>query len=139
MSSKIRVGFLLLVVSQILHSLEEYYNSLWEVFPPARFASQLVSDDPAVGFAIINTLIILFGLWTYFAPVQRNWRTARAFLWFWVLLELGNTAGHTIFSITFSEYIPGLYTAPALFVFSCYLVINLLKGNHASEVAKLRR
>ena len=134
MPTEIRVGFLLLVFSQVLHSLEEYYNALWEVFPPARFISQLISDDLAVGFAIINTTIILFGFWTYFIPVRRCWRSTRVFLWFWVLLELGNSAGHTIFSITSSEYIPGIYTAPLLFVFSCYLVSNLLQGGHRSEV-----
>ena len=132
MPTRIRIGFLLLVISQVLHSLEEYYNALWEVFPPARFASQLVSDDLAVGFAIINTSIVLFGFWTYFVPVRRDWRAARAFLWFWVLLELGNSVGHTIFSITSSEYIPGIYTTPLLFVFSCYLVFKLLQRGHSS-------
>ncbi len=135
MLTEVRVGFLLLMFSQVSHSLEEYYNALWVVFPPARFISQLINNDLAVGFAIANTLIVLFGFWTYFVPVRRKWRHTRVFLWFWVLLELGNSVGHTVFSMTSSEYFPGIYTAPLLFVFSCYLVYYLLRDDYGSKVA----
>ena len=47
MPSTIKFGFLLLVLSQAAHSLEEYLHSLWEVLALARFASRLIASDPA--------------------------------------------------------------------------------------------
>ncbi len=44
MPSKTNVVFLLLMVSQTLHSIEEYYYSLWEVLAPARFISLLINE-----------------------------------------------------------------------------------------------
>ena len=126
--------FLLLIVSQALHSLEEYFYSLWEVFAPARVVSGLFSDDLTVGFSIINVSIVVFGFWCYFSPVRHSWASARVFAWFWVFLELGNSIGHTYLAITQEGYFPGLYTAPLLFMFSCYLAFRLVKGNHELTV-----
>ena len=46
-----QLAFLLLVVAQAAHSVEEYVTRLYADFAPARFVSTLVSDDPATGFA----------------------------------------------------------------------------------------
>jgi len=62
MSNKIRIAFLLLVITQALHSVEEYFGRLWEVFPSARMLSGLVSDDLKTGFVIINAGLFVFGL-----------------------------------------------------------------------------
>ena len=84
-SSRIRLVFFLLIVSQTLHSIEEYYYSLWEVLEPARFISLPISENVVVGFVTINACLVVFGFWTYFVPVSRNLRAMRIFLWFWVL------------------------------------------------------
>jgi len=49
MQSRDQNAFLALILVQAAHSLEEYVFRLYEVFAPARFISNLVSDDPATG------------------------------------------------------------------------------------------
>ncbi len=124
--------FLLLIFSQALHSIEEYFYRLWEVFAPARFISGLFGDDLATGFSIVNVTIVIFGFWCYFGPVRHSWTHATLYTWFWVLLELGNSIGHTYFAINQAGYFPGLYTVPLLLVFSGYLLFRLLKTNYES-------
>lgn len=130
MHASTQIGFLLLIVSQAMHSIEEYASSLWKVFAPARFISGLISDDLTIGFVVLNVSIVAFGFWCYFGPVRHSWPSATILAWFWVFLELGNSIGHTYFAINQGGYFPGLYTAPPLFIFSCYLAFRLAKGNH---------
>ena len=61
MTPQSRRAFLVLILAQAAHSTEEYVFRLFDVFAPARFVSSLVSDDLAVGFALVNTGLILFG------------------------------------------------------------------------------
>ena len=124
--------FLLLIISQTLHSIEEYIFQLWEVLAPARFISGLIATDLAVGYSIANATIVAFGFWCYFGPVHHNWKSANFFMWFWVLLELGNSIGHTLFAVNQAGYFPGLYSTPLLFAFSLLLLLRLLKSDSAS-------
>jgi hypothetical protein len=62
MNNRVKLTFLMLVLTQGLHSVEEYFGRLWEVLPPARFLSSLVSDDLREGFLIINIGLFIFGL-----------------------------------------------------------------------------
>jgi len=62
MNKKFTAAFLLLVILQGLHSVEEYIGKLWEVFAPAKFLSGLVSSDLEIGFLIINIGLFIFGL-----------------------------------------------------------------------------
>lgn len=120
--------FLLLIVSQTLHSLEEYFYSLWEVFPPARIVSGLISSNLTLGFAIINSTVVAVGFWCYFFPVRNHWKSATVIMWFWVLLELANAIGHAIFALQQGGYFPGLITALPLFLFAGLLAIRLVKA-----------
>src|SRR5215469_11132988 len=91
--------FLLLVLAQAAHSVEEYLTKLYAVFAPARFVSSLISNDLAFGFAIANTLLVAFGLWCWAIPVRSGWRSARGLAWFWIILELGNGLSHSFFAL----------------------------------------
>jgi len=62
--------FLSLAVTQAAHSVEEFYFRLFDVFAAARYVSSLVSGDLAPGFAVINTLIVVFVFWTYCRRVR---------------------------------------------------------------------
>ncbi len=126
--------FLLLILSQALHSIEEYVSRLWEVLAPARFVSGLFTSDLALGFGIVNLSIVTFGLWCYFVPVRNAWQSARVFMWCWALLELANSMGHTIFAVSAGGYFPGLYTVPALFVCSTILMLRLVKTGAGSHM-----
>jgi hypothetical protein len=119
--------FLLLVCAQALHSIEEYYFSLWEVLAPARYVSSFVSTDPALGFAVVNVAIVAFGVWSYAWPVRRNPGWAIPLLWFWTILEAANGIGHAMFAIASRSYFPGAYTAPLLLILSGLLGIQLTR------------
>ena len=120
--------FLALIVAQSAHSIEEYSFALYDVFAPARFASRLVSSDPAVGFLILNAAIVAFGFWCYLARVRPNHPSARAWVWPWILVELGNGVGHPIIAIVRGSYFPGVATAPVLLVIALALAVRLSRG-----------
>jgi hypothetical protein len=125
MDARTRAAFLALIVAQAAHSIEEYCFRLYEVFAPARFVSGLFAADARVGFAIANVLLVLFGVWCYAGRVRPNRPSARAFAWFWALLELGNGVSHTFFSVVRHAYFPGVATAPLLLGLSLYLCARL--------------
>jgi asparagine N-glycosylation enzyme membrane subunit Stt3 len=119
--------FFLLICAQALHSIEEYYFSLWEVLAPARFLSGLVSTDLPFGFAVVNAAIVAFGVWSYAWPVRRNLGYAIPLLWFWTILEAANGIGHMTFAIASRSYFPGGFTAPLLLILSGLLGIQLTR------------
>jgi hypothetical protein len=119
------VSFAVLVAAQAAHSIEEYLGRLWESFPPASFLTGLVSADREVGFIVINSALVMFGLWCLIWPVRRNWQSATALAWFWVVLETVNGIGHIGWSLGRGAYTPGLLTAPVLFVSALYLASRL--------------
>jgi hypothetical protein len=99
--------FLGLVVSQPLHSIEEYCFRLYDVLASARFLSSMVSSNLALGFAIVNIVLVLFGLWCYLARVRRSHPSARSWAWFWTVFEAANGAGHLILAASRGGYFPG--------------------------------
>ena len=129
---RIRLAFLLLVLAQAAHSVEEYAGRLYEVFPPARFVSGLVSDDLSVGFAVVNAALVAFGLWCWAVPIRSGWRAARGLAWFWALLELGNGVGHLALALGSGGYFPGAATAPILLVLAAWLVVHLARRQRAA-------
>jgi Protein of unknown function with HXXEE motif len=114
-----------LVLIQAAHSIEEYATKLYEVFPPARFLSGLLSDDHATGFLAGNVVLVAFALFCYAVPVRSGWPAARALAWFWVLLELGNGTGHLLLAASRGGYFPGAATAPFLLFASVWLALLL--------------
>jgi len=127
MESQSKYAFLLLILTQAAHSVEEYVWRLYDVFAPARFVSGLVTNNPATGFVIFNTTLVLFGLWCYLARVRTGHRSAKAWVWLWILIELGNGIGHTVITLARRAYFPGVITAPVLLVLSIYLAVQMLQ------------
>jgi hypothetical protein len=125
MSPRSRWAFLVLILVQAAHSTEEYVFRLFDVFAPARFVSSLVSDDLAVGFALVNAGLVLFGLWCYAARVRPDHSSGPVFAWLWTVLELGNGIGHTTLALSQGGYFPGVATAPVLLAMSTYLAVTL--------------
>ena len=77
MESRIKLAFLLLILAQAAHSVEEFAFRLYDVFAPARLISGLVSKNLATGFAIVNTMLVLFGFWGYVARVRTGHPSAK--------------------------------------------------------------
>lgn len=115
--------FLLLILAQAAHSVEEYVTRLYEVFLPARLVSSLISNDLALGFLVANVVLVVFGLWCWAVPVRSGWRQAHGLVWFWTLLELGNGIGHLSLAIARKGYFPGVATAPFLLVCAVWLAV----------------
>ncbi len=127
MDQKTKTAFLVLVIMQGLHSVEEYFGRLWEVFAPAKFLSTAVSKNPETGFLVINIGLFIFGLWCWLIPVRRNYVVARGLIGFWIIIELINGIGHPAWAIYEKSYVPGVATAPVLLILAIYLFRKLAK------------
>ena len=117
-----------LVLAQAAHSVEEYIGRLWDVFPPARLLTGLVSPDREFGFLVINVGLILFGLWCYVWPVRRRWPAAAPLMWGWTVVEIANGVVHPVWSLMRGGYEPGTLTAPALLLLGVLLARELRRG-----------
>ena len=121
-----------MVLVQVAHSIEEYAFRLYEVFAPARWASQLLSDNPAVGFALLNIALCGFGIWCYLARVRPGHASAESWIWPWVAVELGNGITHPMVALLRGSYFPGVATAPLLLGIASYLAIQLVRKRRAA-------
>ncbi|MGO9605704.1 MAG: HXXEE domain-containing protein [Candidatus Binataceae bacterium] len=124
--------FLALVTVQALHSIEEYIGRLYDVFPPARFVSGLISENLRHGFVIFNVALVGFGFWGFLWPVRRGWPSATSFAWVWIGIELINGIGHPLWSVSVLGYTPGVATAPFLLLLALYLAWQLGRANPQS-------
>ena len=132
-----RIAFALVILAQAAHSVEEYVFRLFEVFAPARWVSGLFSANAAVGFAIGNTLLVLFGIWCYWVRVRAGHPSARGYAWFWACLELANGVNHLFFAAVRGAYFPGAGTAPLLIAASCYLGFWLVRSRPSTTTGPL--
>jgi len=138
LSKKSDWTFLALICAQTLHSLEEYTHRLYDVFPPARAVSSLLSSDLSRGFIIFNTALVLFGVWCFVFPIRRGWRSAAQFAWLWVAIELINGIGHTAWALAAAAYRPGAATALLLLPLALLLAWQLSTRPAASLNARRR-
>jgi hypothetical protein len=130
MSKQIRIFFLLLVLIQGVHSVEEYMGKIWEVFAPAKFLCGLISKNHETGFLIINTGLFIFGMWCWFGPLRKNNALASGFIWFWIVIELINGIGHPLWALREWAYVPGLITAPFLLVLAICLLRHQIRADN---------
>jgi hypothetical protein len=120
-------AFLALIIVQTLHSIEEYNTALYATLAPARFVSGLISDDPALGFAVLNFCIVAFGYWCYFFPVRAATHNGRRLAWGWAGVECANGVAHIAFAVSAGGYFSGVLTAPLLIAVSVVLMKSLRK------------
>jgi len=123
MDQRSRRAFLLLILAQAAHSIEEYAAGLYDIFAPARFVSSLVSSDPSQGFVLANAAVVGFGLWCWAVPVRSGWQAARGLAWCWTLIELANAIGHAVLAFSRRGYFPGVATAPLLLLAAAWLAV----------------
>jgi hypothetical protein len=129
LDKRCKIAFSLLVLVQGLHSVEEYIGKLWEVFPPARLLTSLVSQNLEIGFLIINIGLFFFGVWCWLFAVLKDYIFARGLVWFWIVIEMINGIGHPLWALYEREYVPGVASAIILLMLSTYLARNLLLIN----------
>lgn len=129
MSKRSKLLFVLLVAIQAAHSVEEYLTRLYDVLPPARFVSGLVSADPAVGFMIINVVIILAGVCCCAFAIRSGLKAARIVAWIWLTIELANGTGHVLLATSAGGYFPGALTGTVLNVVALGLASSMVSDN----------
>ena len=117
--------FLALILTQVAHSVEEYWFSLYEVLLPARIVSGYISSNLAVGFAIANAVFIAFAFWCYLARVRPGHASGRLWAWFWTALEAANGTAHLVYAAARGGYFPGAATAPLLLALAVALAVRL--------------
>jgi hypothetical protein len=123
--TRFQLAFGALVLTQAIHSVEEYAGRLWESFPPARLIVRLISNDPERGFIILNVAFVAFGVWAFLVPVRRRWPSAIPIAWFWAVMEVINVCGHTLWTLREGQYTPGVATAPLILALAVYLLSQL--------------
>jgi Protein of unknown function with HXXEE motif len=133
LSGRSQLLFLSLVVGQVLHAIEEYVTGLYESFAPARFVSGLVSDDLETGFIIVNVLVIIAGVWCYFAFVRKAGRAGVVAAWAWTAVELANGIAHLGIAMSIGGYFSGALTAVILVAVAACLAVNLSAGDRRGE------
>ena len=123
--TRISSTFLAIVLVQAAHSVEEYAGRLFEVFPPARAVSGMISSNLRSGFVIANVALVSFGVLCFVILLRVGAARAAGLLWLWVGIELLNGLGHPLWSLIRGGYTPGVATAPILFVLALYLASQL--------------
>jgi hypothetical protein len=137
MPRRVRLAFLILVLAQTAHSIEEYSTRLYEIFPPARFLSGLLTQDHAVGFVIINLAINALGYGLFFITTRRESSAGRIWLWGWVVIELANGATHLMIAASRGQYFSGAATAPFLIAAALALALQLKRSLRNTEAPRL--
>jgi hypothetical protein len=124
MPKNIRLTFLLIALTQALHSIEEYLGKLWDVYQPATFICGLVSSNLKTGFIIINVglFIVLMVIW-----LLSKSTSLKGLMWFWAIMEIINGFGHSGWAIMERSYEPGLITAPILIFLALRLSRQLIR------------
>jgi len=133
--TRFEASFLALVGAQAAHSVEEYIGRLYDVFPPARFVSGLISENLERGFVIFNVGLVAFGIWCFLWPVRKHWLAAVPLAWLWVGIELVNGVGHPLWSLRELRYTPGVATAPVLLLLALYVARQLRAGSASPSAA----
>ena len=123
--------FLILVLLQAIHSLEEYYGQLWENFPPATFLTGLFSNNLETGFLIINIGIFVIGILLWALIVDPNRDAAKYVMGVWIAIEIINGIGHPFWAFWQGGYEPGVITAPLLLIVALMLLyrLNFVRGH----------
>jgi hypothetical protein len=129
--TRLQSAFLALVGTQAVHSIEEFAGRLYDVFPPARLVSELISQNRERGFVVFNLALMIFGLWCFLWPVRKGWPSAVPLAWLWVAIELVNGIGHPLWSLRQLRYTPGVATAPVLLFLALYLARQLRAPHQA--------
>ncbi len=118
--------FLVMIVVQAVHAIEEFLFDFWNVFPPMR---AVYGGVPRLGervFIAFHALLIGIGLWSYRRWVRGGGASARTVMRWGILVQSFTVLLHAAWFLAGLRYQPGLATTP-LFVPAIALAIAALK------------
>jgi hypothetical protein len=96
----------------------------------------LIPSDRELGFIILNTALVAFGVWCLAVPVRRGWPSASRLMWVWVVIETINGIVHPLWSLRQGGYTPGVLSAPILLVLALYLASQLRATTPPQDVRR---
>lgn len=117
--------FLIMIVVQAVHAIEEFLFHFWDVFPPMR---AVYGGTPGPGervFIAFHALLIGIGLWSYRRWVRAGGASARTVVRWGIIVQSFTVLLHAAWFLTELRYQPGLATTP-LFVPAIALAITAL-------------
>ena|ERR1044072_5472393 len=123
MNGRISTAFLLLIILQAIHSVEEFIFGFYEKFPPMRALYREAPHLAKPAFTIANVLLILVGLICYYYWVRPARERARSVVWVWIILESVNVIAHFMWAILIRGYNPGLATVVLFAPVLIYLIV----------------
>ena len=133
MDARSRAAFLVLIAVQAVHSAEEYWFRLYDVFAPTRILSEAIGPDRVTGFLIGNAALLILAVGSYFASIRSGDKMARGLAWFWALLEIANGLNHVALALAAGAYFPGVATAPLLLAAAGFLAVRLTRRESARD------
>jgi uncharacterized protein with HXXEE motif len=122
MNNRLRIAFQLLIVLQLLHSLEEFVFKFYERFPPMVFVYRNSPGMARTAFILFNSILFLAGLVSLLYWVWPARRGMIAVVWVWVGAETLNVIAHCVWAVLIRSYNPGLVTGIAFLPVLAYLV-----------------
>jgi hypothetical protein len=137
MNSNIPLTFLLLVILQAIHSVEEFSFRLYERFPPMRFLYRNAPHLAKPAFAISNALLVFIGLVCFYYWVRPARKGAMVVVWVWIIIESLNVVAHLVWAALIGGYNPGLVTGvlfvPVL-IYLCSLTMHISPQGVAERI-----
>ncbi len=115
MTVSLRSVFLIMIVVQAVHALEEFVFHFWDVFPPMR---AVYGGTPGLGetvFIAFHTVLIGLGVWSYRRWVRSNQPNARRVVVWGIVVQSFTVLLHAAWFLTEFRYQPGLATTPLFF------------------------
>ena len=129
MNSQIKTAFLLMIIMQAIHSVEEFIFKLYDVFPPMQFIYRQAPSLAKPAFVAFNLLLILCGLVCFFYWVRPAREGAKGVIWVWVVIQLATVAGHVIWVALSGGYHPGLATVGLFIPVVAYVMYAMRRAS----------
>jgi hypothetical protein len=121
--------YLIGVLIQITHFLEEYYMGLYKELP------SIFNENPWTGsqFIIFNIVWLIIFLLAAIGSFN-NIKVSYLIVWFFILIGgIGNGIMHIALSLLKKEYFPGTVTAIFLFAIGIIMIHNITSSLTAKE------
>ena len=125
MNNRIQVSFLLLIVLQTLHSIEEFIFRFYDVFPPMVSVYRNAPHLARPAFILANSILVLVGFVCLFRWVWPAKRGAKRVVWVWIGVESFNLIAHCVWAVLIRGYNPGLVTGLGFVPVVVYLIYLL--------------
>lgn len=115
-----------LIFLQAIHSAEEFKDDFMGRCPLTQKINHRHPRFSKTLFLSFSTLLLSLGLIGFFAFIEPQRNGWQIIIWLWVIGEILNSVGHSLWSLYTKKTNPGLVTALLLFPLEALLVYLLI-------------